>query len=861
LNEEAVGGRPLSPDGKLEICALGIAFYELFSGGRQIEAEAGTSQQLPAPLLSRPTRSLSLPTGQTAAGLGVRSNESSEFKSAIELIDTTGERDELFPLMEDAIDEGGGVELFGSHNFDSNIGSKKGEDAKSTLDDMSALNNCRFTYNLTNKRSHSLDNLSPKAMVRTPSSMASISVEPLKLLGLPTALCDLISNMIDSVNGDVHGSGEAYDFISEVRDDLKLMIDCPNVYLQDVDLVKAANGGLEFGGSLHGREAELQALRECYQRSISSEYEVAMICGTSGIGKSKLSQEFARSATNEDEDGGSIFLSGRFDKVQSQPLHAISSAFDNYCAWLTVKNCSTAEKVATALKENLGEEMASLVAAMPNLVNILGDDFDSKKINENDAAVDAQERLRYLFCQFVEVIARCHEEPLILFLDDCQWIDNASAALLNQILMTSEPAVKDHRLFFFGCCRDDEMGNSHPLNLMLSSVSTFGTKTTKIHLTPMSKDAVNKMVSTTLSLLPRITRPFANILHHKTKGSPLFVKQLMVELYKQRLLYPSLSRRRWVWEADKILDMKIPENVATFITKSFNRLPSDVLSALVVLSCFGARAEISLIEVLEREINQSLIAPLEAAIAASVLGKKDGEFYFMHDKLQEAAYSMMRPAERCLHHNLYGQALGFVAIREKDDRLLLTAVRQINHGGPQAVINHEHAVLVANMNLDAGKKAMDMSDFFLAYTFFNHGISYLPRGHWDEQYALSLEFFNLAAKCALMNAEHDRVKMLTGEIIRYAKCFQDRCQAIFITSTLLTRSGSGPEAVKVMNSTLSSLDEKLPTVITPTVIEDHLDNTKAQLAGLSDDTLLSYPAMVSPSKILAMEFLVRCWRF
>ena len=565
LNEGAVDGRPLSANGTLEIRSLGIAFYELFSGGRQI--------------------------------------------AAVEV---------------------GGMMMMSS---------------QSTLDD----NMSTFGTNDAKRRSQSMEHLSQKTamgVVRTPSS-TSISVESLKLLGLPTAICDLISNMINSVNGDVHNGiiGEAYEFISEVKDDLKLMIGSPNVYLQDVDLTRAANVGLQFGSALYGREAELQTLKECYQRSISSGCEVAMICGTSGIGKSKLSREFARS-TNENEDGGRIFLSGRFDKLQSQPLHAISSAFDKYCAWLTMIDHSTAEKVAATLKENLGEEMAILVTAMPNLANILVDDFDPKQSSENDTAVDAQKRLRYLFCQFVEIISRCHEEPLILFLDDCQWIDNASVALLNQILL-----IKDHRLFFFGSCRDDEMSETHPLNLMLSSVSSFGTKTTKIHLTSMSKGALNEMVSTSLSLLPRITRPFANILHHKTKGSPLFVKQLMMELHKQRLLYPSLSRRRWVWEADKTLDMKIPENVATFITKSFDHLPPEVLSALVVLSCFGACADISMIEVLEREIQQSLIAPLDDAVSVSVLGKRNGEFYFMHDKLQEAAYSMMRPEERCLHHN------------------------------------------------------------------------------------------------------------------------------------------------------------------------------------------------------------------
>ena len=220
---------------------------------------------------------------------------------------------------------------------------------------------------------------------------------------------------------------------------------------------------------------------------------MAMICGTSGIGKSKLSQEFARFVS---EDGESIFLSGRFDKLESQPLHAISSAFDAYCycAWVTVEYQSMAEKVSTALRRNLGEELACLVTAMPNLANILGDDFKSNQSNKSNNAVDAQKRLRYLFCQFVDVILRCHEGPLILFLDDCQWIDNASIVLLNQILMMTGSA-KDHRFFFFGTCRDDEMGESHPLNLMLTNVNSLcGTRTTKICLTSMSKSALNEMV-------------------------------------------------------------------------------------------------------------------------------------------------------------------------------------------------------------------------------------------------------------------------------------------------------------------------------------------------------------------------------
>ncbi|KAL7493748.1 hypothetical protein ACHAWT_002658, partial [Skeletonema menzelii] len=688
---------------------------------------------------------------------------------------------------------------------------------------------------------HSLDDSSQKMMAC--ARFASISVEPLKLLGLPTALCDLISNMIESGNGDGHdGIGEAYEFISEVKDDLKLMIYSPNVYLRDI-VMEAANVGLQFGNSL---DVEMAALTECYQRSILSACEVAMICGPSGIGKSKFCEEFIRYAN----ESGGIVLSGRCDKLQSRPLHAITSMFNEYCASLSVKDRSTAEKVAAALKEKLGDDIVSLVTAMPNLANILGDNFNVIG-NTNDTAVDAQKRLHYLFSEFVGVISSCHEEPLILFLDDCQWIDSASVALLNQIMIMTGSHVSGQG-FFFGSYRDDEMSETHPLNLMLSS-------TTKIHLTPLSKGALNEMLSTTLSLLPRITRPLADILHHKTKGSPLFVKQVMMELYNQRLLSPSLPRRRWVWEADEILDMKIPEHVAAFIAKSFGRLPSEVLSALVVLSCFGASADISMMEVLEREIQEPLLASLDEAVGHSVLGKSNGEFYFMHDKLQEAAYSMMKPEERCLHHNRYGLALGFVAERECDDRLLLTAVGQINHGGLQAVIDGEQAVVVANLNLDAGKIAMNMSDFFAAHSFFSHGISFL-RGDWEEHYDLTLELFNLAMKCALMNAEHESLKVLIDQVMQNAKCFEDRCQAISYTITLLTWSGNVPGAIELINSTLTNLGEGLPMIMAPTDMKHHLDNTKALLASLSDDALLNYPVMTNPSKILAVELLAKLFQ-
>ena len=730
--------------------------------------------------------------------------------------------------------------------------------------------NQSFLGSSASANSTRLDHLSKKTQrVSLVRQRSSSYAEALESLGLPVALCALINNIMESTHqNDCVAGDESYETMSDIRDDLKLMIDSPDVYLRDTDMSHDSNAFLQIENagvgdvcnSFHGRELELEVLKKSYQRASSSGDEIAMIYGSSGIGKSMLSRKFAEHVS---ERGDGVFLSGSFDRLkQSQPLQALSNAFDGYCTWLSARDTSAIKMVSSALRQELGDDISSLVSTIPKLGDILGDDFVCKKdIVDSNVAMDSQKRLRYLFCRFIDILLGCQEETLILFLDDCQWIDPASVALLNQILM-----IARRRFLFFGCCRDNEVDEKHPLTVMLSSLQTFGTRTTDIMLTSMTSKNVNEMLSHSLSLLPRITRPLSDILYHKTKGNPFFIKQLVMELRKRRLLHLSLSRRRWVWETDKIRDMEIPENVATFILESFYCLPPDVLSALSVLSCFGSRVEISLIEILEAEIDTPLIAPLDRAVSESIVDKWKGEYVFVHDKLQEAAYGVIIPEQRCLQHVKYGLALGNVAVRDRSDTLLICAVSQINHGGPQAVADREQGVAVARLNLDAGKKAMGMSDFFSAHSFFDHGISFLRKGHWEEQYDLSLDLFNLAAKCALMNAEYDHLEILTRQIMHYARSFEDKYQATSISITLLLQSGKLDEGVKLTLDTLKTLGEEvspspwwLPQIVidfvAPSVIQQHLNQTEAKLAEFSDETLLSYPAMVDPAKILAMELL------
>lgn len=286
---------------------------------------------------------------------------------------------------------------------------------------------------------------------------------------------------------------------------------------------------------------------------------------------------------------------------------------------------------------------------------------------------------------------------------DLQWADPSSITVINQLLMM--PSADTKQLFFLGCCRDEGLAKDHPLEMMLSNVRSLGVIVTEVKLECMGEEMIDEIISDTFAISPRLTRPLAGALFHKTKGNPLFFAQLMTSLKKEGMLWLSLERRRWVWDIEKILARAIPVNVAAIFAETIDQLDHEVQTALAVLSCFGARTDCSLLELLEGLLELQLVGPLDVAVSDGLLDKIDGKYSFSHDRVQESAYKRIKPEEQCLQHFKYGIALAATALETHDDDLLPIAVSQINRGGPKAAAKDENKrVLIANLNLNVGKK-------------------------------------------------------------------------------------------------------------------------------------------------------------
>ena len=712
------------------------------------------------------------------------------------------------------------------------------------------------------------------------SSMVSISsttLEQLKLKGLPTSICNLIINMINSINGKI-SSNETYTSIYDVQTDLQLMVYKPNRYLYDLDVDKLAITGLlplnEY--ELEIRSEEFGLLLQSYKRCISSssgtgttstsKKECGIIVGPSGIGKSVLAN---RLGNHVKSTGGGLFISGKFDQMQQPtPFSALSKAFNDYCTIMTTSSSNNnnvnnnavvqnLQVVKNKLHEVLGDDARYLIKVIPNLTLLLGYNNDSRELTvsmkEGQDCVDAQKRLQYLLCQFVNIIGTYSGVPIILFLDDVQWADPASINAIEQLLLLSSNDTQQQQqcqrqFYFLASSRDEGMSNDHSFKKMLSNIQPFGINATVVTLTCMSKEMTNTMISELLCLSPRLTRTLSEIIHHKSKGNPLFFSQLMLSLSRDGLIRLSLSKSRWVWDEEKIQSTKLPDDVASFLSSTINRLPREVQESLFTLACFGNRSEISLIEALERKVGTlkqlKFIQSLDLAVEAGLLDKIDDSYVFGHDWLQEAAYNTVRSADRCLFHFKYGVALVPRALELQDDSMLFTAASQINMGGPASVQDAEQSLLVANLNLTAGLKAMEMSDFVSAYNFCDNGISFLRKKHWKEHYKLSLNLFEAASKCALVTGDVTSLKILSEQIQAYATSFRDKLNSMYYNVIAMAYSAQLPESVDRSISILSQLGEELPDSYTELEMKYHIEQTKMLLKGFTEQELIEYKRMV-----------------
>lgn len=384
------------------------------------------------------------------------------------------------------------------------------------------------------------------------------------------------------------------------------------------------------------------------------------------------------------------------------------------------------------------------------------------------------------------------------------------------------------------------MAETGPFHAWLGMIAEFSLST--INLGNLTVDGINNLLSDTFHLSPRITQPLASVLLNKTGGNCLSLLKMLESLKDQGLVYVDMRAPRWSWDLNKILDLEISHDVVVILVQEMRRLPAELQMGLQIASCLGNCVKFSVLDILSRVFCINLLVQLRLASEKGFMKQDRGNssFSFVHDKVQQAAKELLSEQQRLELHIQLGLAICSHTLENEaqNDELFFMSVNQINCGGKGVLSEPGRANMVVLLNMKAGKLAITYTDFNSALKFFEHGISFLDSDHWESQYLLSIELFDLAADAACIINDGEAVSHHADKVLKHARCFDDTLNCLYITTKALRQASRLHESMQSSFAIIEQCGEELPQPMNEKVVKD-LQFMNATLLKMTDESIIS----------------------
>ncbi|WP_353571573.1 ATP-binding sensor histidine kinase [Candidatus Albibeggiatoa sp. nov. BB20] len=617
---------------------------------------------------------------------------------------------------------------------------------------------------------------------------------------------------------------------------------------------------------LYGREQEIQLLLKSFDRVSHGRSEMMLVSGYSGIGKTSLVQEIYKPITEQ----RGYFISGKFDQYKRNvPYLAIINAFQELIRQLLTENETQLSKWREYISDALGKNAQLITDVIPDVELIIGTPEPVIEL----PPTEAQNRFHITFENFIRVFAR-PETPLVVFLDDLQWADIASLNLL-QILMTAHASF---HLMLIGTYRNNEVAEFHPLLLAIEDIKKTGTLVHQISLVPLELPSVNQLLSDALKRDLIETEELSELILGKTHGNPFFIEEFLKSLHEGKLLSFSYQTWSWQWNMSHIKDQDFTENVVEFMTDKIRQLEPQSQKILQLAACIGNRFDLrtlaivcqdtlsTTLENLTEANNENLISTLnhdELSLAIYQLSnfsedELDEDFTiqykFGHDRIQQAAYSLIPKGEKQAIHHQIGRLLLENTPANRRDEKLFDIVNQLNLATDLIVTFNEKEQL-AQLNLVVGKKAQAAVAYEAALRYLVAGKNLLPRDSWERQYDMTLALTVESAEAAYLNGEFDLMNELIHEVLTHAQALLDKVKVYEIKIQALVAQNQLALAVDTALFILKQLGISFPKK--PQNYHTWIDLIRIQRKLLRREIadLSGLPLMRDPKKLAAMRIM------
>mmetsp|Transcript_10680 Transcript_10680/g.22399 ORF Transcript_10680/g.22399 Transcript_10680/m.22399 type:complete len:1400 (+) Transcript_10680:184-4383(+) len=678
-----------------------------------------------------------------------------------------------------------------------------------------------------------------RGKVSLPSESVSIAGEE-----LPPYMQSLISSLF------VSNDKVCAEYISprDVYSDLKTFVEKLNNPNQQYKVYEfpVPNNAQLASGLFYGRQVHMSMMNHFFNTVVHVKLSplMAMVSGCPGAGKSTLVHQSLHHFRNR----CGLTIEGKFHKF-SQQDSVLAYAFDSFFAKLTESSNSVFDSMRHRIKDSIGLDSA-LFEAIPNLLMFL-QQGSTKDITPIFGGIMSN-RFEHKLCRLINAISS-DEHPLILFLDDLQWADQTTLDLLWMLML--DPSITHFGLL--GCYRDNEVDDSHPLMDKLRVIQGRGVNLTTIHVGPIERESVNDLVSDALCLPPRLTRPLSSVVYQKAGGVILFVVRFLKSLKEDGLLYFSMTSRRWMWDLVEIKSKRVSDDVVRHTTLQMNVLPAPIKKGLMSAACLGPSFDAAVLKLAIDDGDFDIDSFLETCKDGGFIEewrRDNDEYRWSHDQIQQAAYDLIPKEQQDIFHFFLGLTLSKKAKSTRKDILFLI-LDNVNIGIKKFVVDPEDLIQIANLNLQAGNKAISVSSFHSAANYLEVGIGLLDEQSWVSHYDLTIQLYDAALEAYYAIGRFSSFELTAKQPIKHAKCFKDKLNAYINYVRYLTAAERGEEALAICLNVLETLGEKIPRRIgNKTVMEEALIVTNLLQKTMSCD-LLGLRLLKDPKKIAISYFL------
>jgi len=594
---------------------------------------------------------------------------------------------------------------------------------------------------------------------------------------------------------------------------------------------------------LYGRGRDIEILLAAFERVVAGgRPELVLVSGYSGIGKSAVVNELHKPLVPP----RGLFASGKFDQYKRDvPYATLAKAFQSLICPLLSKSEEELSKWRDALHEALDPNGELIVKLVPELKLIIG---EQPAVSDLPAR-DAQNRFHRVFRRFINVFAR-PEHPLALFLDDLQWLDAATLDLMEDLL--TQPEVK--HLLLIGAYRDNEVGPGHPLMSKLEAMRRAGVMLQDIVLAPLTRADLEQLVAHSLHGEPGQACALVELVHEKTRGNPFFAIQFISDLAEEGLLTFDHGEGRWTWNLSRIRARNYTDNVVDLMVGKLNRMPVGTQNALKQLACLGSSADFAMLKMVYQDSNEEIDRQLWEAVLAGLVFRVEDSYRFLHDRVYEAAYSLIPPQLRPEAHLRIGRRLAAQTPPEKLEEEIFEIVNQLNRGSDLITSAADRARL-AELNLVAARRAKNSTAYASALSYLTLAHGFMPERAWHDSYDLTFSIESLLAECELLTGNLVTAGDRLSTLAQYAKTGHHLALVTGLQLTVYTALDRSDRGVEVCLEYLRRDGSTWPLHPTNDEVRSEYDRIWALVGSRQIEDFLDLCLMTDPKILDAMHVL------